>query len=686
MAAAPPEQPTDAKPQEGGPPPPPDMEELVEDIEYEARVDRDVSGVVDVVRDALEDHGKTILDVAGACADKADDDVTALQDEDGCVDPEAVASKCRKVRLQLGYDLEKAWRKAVNDSCDSTRELVDNALEAHATKTHRRLRWLKGRFLESLTTQRGASKANERNLRTQYQGEQKQALIKQRELHRAAIAEVLDRIKAQERESKSRYDALERRCALAEGRLERSGIECENLKSELSLYKIEDDESDIDPIDRIFINGEMNLRSTGVERLQAFERGDLCTQGESTGVGLSPENFRKIKAELRRLKGTIKMLEISLKDTQQTLQKRDWMITDQKNSLVKEKQRCDKLLDRKQKNEREIRNLLKRIDATNKALEKEKSVRKKLQTELEKRPQPEPERSSRSSRPSQMERRRASRESTAELSLPASPPPSREPLRRAESAARMSEPPSPSRSMQQRPDSHQQRPASRARTPAAESEGSPYFPDADHDPLLRVSRPPSYDDYVDDEPRVIIQRDVRVEEALKKQAKEYKAKCRRERDEAVAIITARADGETRRAKLAHEKCVGLERDVSRSLERIARLELVVSEKTALVGELTRLAREQRARAEAAEKQQKLHVTSIGDDISRYQTGPTKRTTPLLEPVTGRVGHVGAPLRQPPPNADTIPGPPLKQRLRAQLRFQVNRRRIIEEAKLMAGAE
>ena len=62
VAAAPPEQPTDAKPQEGGPPPPPDMEELVEDIEYEARVDRDVSGVVDTVRDALEDHGKTILD------------------------------------------------------------------------------------------------------------------------------------------------------------------------------------------------------------------------------------------------------------------------------------------------------------------------------------------------------------------------------------------------------------------------------------------------------------------------------------------------------------------------------------------------------------------------------------------------------------------------------------------------
>ena len=88
----------------------------------------------------------------------------------------------------------------------------------------------------------------------------------------------------------------------------------------------------------------------------------------------------------------------------------------------------------------------------------------------------------------------------------------------------------------------------------------------------------------------------------------------------MAIITARADGETRKAKVAHEKCQGLERDVSRSLERIARLEFVVSEKTALVGELTRLAREQRARAEAAEKQQKLHVTSIGDDISQVPDG------------------------------------------------------------------
>ena len=107
---------------------------------------------------------------------------------------------------------------------------------------------------------------------------------------------------------------------------------------------------------------------------------------------------------------------------------------------------------------------------------------------------------------------------------------------------------------------------------------------------------------------MIIQRDVRVEEALKKQAKEYKAKIDGS-DEAVAIISARADGETRRAKVAHEKCVSLERDVSRSLERIARFELVVSEKTALVGELTvgsRTTRTGRGRGEAAETPCDVH--------------------------------------------------------------------------------
>ena len=184
-------------------------------------------------------------------------------------------------------------------------------------------------------------------------------------------------------------------------------------------------------------------------------------------------------------------------------------------------------------------------------------------------------------------------------------------------------------------ESHQTTPVSRDRPASRQGRplrgrGSPYF-DADHDPLLRVSRPPSYDDYVDEEPRVIIQRDVRVEEALKKQAKEYKAKCRRERDEAVAIISARADGETRKAKVAHEKCVGLERDVSRSLERIARLELVVSEKTALVGEPTDWLG-QRA-GPRPRRSSKLHVTSIGDDISGIK--PARRSgRRLTRPVTG----------------------------------------------------
>ena len=60
-----------------------------------------------------ESHGTSILDVAGKCAEQADDDIEALADEDGCVDPEAVASKCSKaVGYASGYDLEKAWRKS----------------------------------------------------------------------------------------------------------------------------------------------------------------------------------------------------------------------------------------------------------------------------------------------------------------------------------------------------------------------------------------------------------------------------------------------------------------------------------------------------------------------------------------------------------------------------------------------
>ena len=61
--------------------PPPDMEELVEDIEYEARVDRDVSGVVDV---ATRSRTTAKASWAGlANAGQADDDIEALADEDG---------------------------------------------------------------------------------------------------------------------------------------------------------------------------------------------------------------------------------------------------------------------------------------------------------------------------------------------------------------------------------------------------------------------------------------------------------------------------------------------------------------------------------------------------------------------------------------------------------------------------
>ena len=345
-------------------------EEVEDDIVYEARVDRDVSRVVDKVRGALEARVQAVRDLARAAADRADADVDQVADDDGRVEAEVVASTCRKVRLALGKDVEEAWMQAVDDAADCTRDLVDSHLEAHATKTHRRLRWLKGRFVESLQTQRGASTARERALHTEAQGAQKQALTKQRELHRAAIAEVLDRIQQQKETSKAKYDAKERQCALAEGRLANATIAVENLSSELSLYTVKDDDNSDDVIARLFIAGEQCLRSTGVSRLHAFERGDLCKRGDETGIGMSSENFRKVKGELQRLKGTVRALEIHLDTAQTTLQKRDWALTDAKSCILKEKQRCDKLLDSKKGMEKEIRNYCKRIDSGKLTLEK----------------------------------------------------------------------------------------------------------------------------------------------------------------------------------------------------------------------------------------------------------------------------------------------------------------------------
>lgn len=122
----------------------------------------------------------------------------------------------------------------------------------------------------------------------------------------------------------------------------------------------------------------------------------------------------------------------------------------------------------------------------------------------------------------------------------------------------------------------------------------------------------------------------------------------------------------------------MERDVAAARERGAGLEVVVAEKNALLSALTELARTMRNRAEAAEARARA-VDFVDETALRYQRGATKRTTPLLEPVTGRVAHVGAPLRHVPPHSDATPGPPLKHRLQAQLRRAAARRRELESS-------
>ena len=61
-------------------------------------------------------------------------------------------------------------------------------------------------------------------------------------------------------------------------------------------------------------------------------------------------------------------------------------------------------------------------------------------------------------------------------------------------------------------------------------------------------------------------------------------------------------------------------------------------------------------------------------VDRYQRGATRRTTPLLEPVTGYLANVGAPLRQAAPHHSPVVQT-MKRRLQAQLRAAAKHRQV-----------
>lgn len=114
-------------------------------------------------------------------------------------------------------------------------------------------------------------------------------------------------------------------------------------------------------------------------------------------------------------------------------------------------------------------------------------------------------------------------------------------------------------------------------------------------------------------------------------------------------LRAEVERERQAAQVARARFGETHARARRMQQRLAQLELAVSEKNVLLAEMTRLAREQRAAARDFEDRLKRSNNLARSQSTPifYQRGPTRITTPVAEPVTGRLRQVKAPIRQAP---------------------------------------
>lgn len=146
----------------------------------------------------------------------------------------------------------------------------------------------------------------------------------------------------------------------------------------------------------------------------------------------------------------------------------------------------------------------------------------------------------------------------------------------------------------------------------------------------------------------------------------------REYEEVAARLREQLQRETRTAADVTALAGALEAKLGAARSTVAKLELVVSEKNALLAEMTKLARLQREHARTSRETLDrvrlefsksnsaglLVLSDKGASASArlhraashpryYQHGATRLTTPMLEPVTGHLVQVGAPYRHAP---------------------------------------
>lgn len=704
-----------------------DTELMEEEILYESRTDRDVNKLTAEVRAVLDAQTAALKELAaevGAAVEAAARDL--LTSGVATVDGAALNDQCGP-EGELWLEFGDRWTATLEDALDVAKARYDGALEAHGTRTHQRLRWLKGRYLESLDTQRRAADAERASLGKKEVRRVKAETKRLTETHHKAIAELAStHAKGQTDAALSRSE-LERQLVLTEAQLERERTAAHNLRSELALFVNADGgagENEDDKVLALFRRVEATLSATGLERTEEHTAGNLyrrrpdpaerrarkraggsesddggsprdddaSSDGESvasteTAVGLDPDAFRLLKSEILQLRVAKASLEKAVKDAERESSKANYNAVELKQQKADVEKANADLQSKISKMKNEHRKTLKTVADLEVNL---RNAERANAPDFGHREGRSREKSHRTLSGGQDSRGR--RGSTVRARPPAdkASPAGRE-SRGGDDAA-----PRESRAKLDRDDGARlDSPDSDGGAPRRgepRSPGSPGYDRAtnrlgvsgvDHFPLGPESDR-SGSDLGTDSQELESRGRSRVEE-------------KREYERVAARLRERLQHEARNAAESVARAAALETRVASSLARVAKLELVLSEKNALLAEMTKLARAQRTHAKQAEETLSrvrlefggkshsagllvLSTAQASKPTSRlsraashpayYQHGATRMTTPVLEPVTGHLVQVGAPYRHAPLHQAPVVGS-LRDKLQTQLRRSAN---------------
>ncbi|KAJ1460567.1 hypothetical protein M885DRAFT_509611 [Pelagophyceae sp. CCMP2097] len=320
-----------------------DAELLEQDIVYEARTDHAVRQILGAVQAAFAEHGG-LVDLAqrrlvGRC-----DDVVAR-----CVETGAPAADVGLALRAVLADYSDAARveASLATALEVTRKLYDSALEDHAARTQRMLRWLKRESSKSLALQRVASDSEKRAVEEAHAAETLEAVAVSALVHADRAAAVKAVAAVHQAESTDSFVSCERALRVAQAQLDRAVVTNRSLKAELAMFVDVRSESSDDMVVKLFKHFEDLLLSTGDERSILHEAGLLTrldkralaqhshlaahaedwresdlesVASNESAVGIPEEGLRLLKAELLQLRIAVNAAQREAQDSDRKFQ------------------------------------------------------------------------------------------------------------------------------------------------------------------------------------------------------------------------------------------------------------------------------------------------------------------------------------------------------------------------------